>query len=398
MSTQQSRNQCVVKEEEEDFLEEEIGYSAVVSSSSISEDDIDYPLITEQQIREMWDGSEESRKEILSRWFHKRDGRTLITPLIARVITNIKCDEPINNIKDYIKKYEEYVFSGGFRNRNLQETIILKRMIKDMSEGNWQLNGVTIVFSTLWDLINGHHRIATCILSNVNFMTCYSTQINNLYDQAWLSTDNTPSRTILHAAQHLGYENPSEMSLSADMFYKYINCHPLNNRNHEAIRHNYALLSEYAEIFPLLYEVIDFLKEKVYSKKRDSDGDLRDYVTKKAALFAFTIFATCEMEVRGNWNLTKEFIERLHYGRNISTDCPIKKFRQLISGYKLRGSSVKMEYRLHYLSKTFIFWLENRQVQMLRSNKKSAFANRREIKSVFRQTSRSDKDCLFLKD
>lgn len=83
MSTQQSRNQCVVKEE----VEEEIGYS-VVSSSSISEDDIDYPLITEQQIREMWDGSEESRKEILSRWFHKRDGRTLITPLIARVINS----------------------------------------------------------------------------------------------------------------------------------------------------------------------------------------------------------------------------------------------------------------------------------------------------------------------
>lgn len=350
------------------------------------ENELDVPNISNRMATFLWDGTPEMRRLILSKWFHKRDGRTIITPTIGRVGLGIPNDVP-NEIDALITAHCKYVENGGYRNRNANAGLIA-RFKQSIEDNNWHLNGVSINFSNTWDITDSHHRLFSVVLAGVPIKSCYSTRLDNTDHAAWNTTDIGGPRTTKHALEHLGVPVPSETSLVVDLLYKHESTqHVLDNRTNEGIKYKHDVLKEYVNKYPLIEESIHYLNNLSYSRKHKYQ-DLRYYVTKKPGLFSFIVFATAEKKVRGNYDLTKEFFNGIHSGVNLMQNSPITRFRQLIEGKKRVNMKIKLDLVLHHIGKTFSLWLEEKECIQLRANKVHTFPKMDEIEKWFEKTNR----------
>ena len=87
------------------------------------------------------------------------------------------------------------------RNRAIKKFHVAK-LAKDMKNGDWSLNGQTIVFDGNGQLIDGQHRLAACVLSGVPFM---SYVIHGVHDaRAFTTTDVGRVRGASDMATYMG--------------------------------------------------------------------------------------------------------------------------------------------------------------------------------------------------
>lgn len=97
---------------------------------------------------------------------------------------------------------------SGIRNRSLNQSRVL-RYAGDMTAGNWQLNGETLIFSRDGHLMNGQHRMHACVKAGVTISSFVVFGI----DSSLMSTiDQGCSRRISHALEIEGFENGGSLS------------------------------------------------------------------------------------------------------------------------------------------------------------------------------------------
>lgn len=107
--------------------------------------------------------------------------------------------------------------SGG--NRNISQ-VVVDRYAKDMRDGNWKLNGVTIVFDVDGRLIDGHHRLHACIKAGVPFQTYVARGVGN---DVFTTLDCGRHRNVAQLLTIKGVKNYNSVSSSMTIAYKLMN-------------------------------------------------------------------------------------------------------------------------------------------------------------------------------
>jgi hypothetical protein len=83
---------------------------------------------------------------------------------------------------------------------------------RDMTAGNWQVNGEPIIFDANMTLIDGHHRLQACINAGVTFASVVT---RGVAPESNLTIDMGTSRTAADAISFLGYKNASNIQTIA---------------------------------------------------------------------------------------------------------------------------------------------------------------------------------------
>jgi hypothetical protein len=89
---------------------------------------------------------------------------------------------------------------NNLSNRNLSGSRV-DAMVADMLSGNWHLTHQGIAFDDDGNLLDGQHRLAACVKSNVSFKSMVT---RGMSKDACIAVDNTRPRSIVDHARQMG--------------------------------------------------------------------------------------------------------------------------------------------------------------------------------------------------
>lgn len=130
--------------------------------------------------------------------------------------------------------------SMNHRNRSLSERDITK-YAREMSAGNWFMNGETIIFDEDGNLINGQHRLSAIIRSGVTIRVVV---VRGVKKAAFATMDQGKRRSASDVLSSMGEANYSQLAALA-----------------KAIRHYMAGAMKAYTLSPTAHEVIEALEK-----------------------------------------------------------------------------------------------------------------------------------------
>lgn len=98
-------------------------------------------------------------------------------------------------------------------NRSMKRTAIAE----DVRDGNWELNGETIVFSDEGVLLDGQNRLAACIEANKPIVTIV---VRGISAEAQMTIDTGIKRQVADQLKMLGYKDPNFVAAAGTALLK----------------------------------------------------------------------------------------------------------------------------------------------------------------------------------
>jgi hypothetical protein len=102
-------------------------------------------------------------------------------------------------------------------NRHLKPRLV-RRIAKAITEGEWSLNGESIIFDARERILDGQHRLAAIVAAGV---TVQSLVVHGISADAFFTIDSGTARTIQDAAEILGEEEAMEVTRTAKWHWRY---------------------------------------------------------------------------------------------------------------------------------------------------------------------------------
>ena len=120
-----------------------------------------------------------------------------------------------STLRKITPKIAEKMLLKTSQNRKLSRPLI-QRYARDMSAGNWDVNGQPIVISNKGKLLDGQHRLKACIKNNVMF---YSFVTTDIVEEAKLTIDSGKKRTFAHNLQMDNVTNSNHVAATVQTVY-----------------------------------------------------------------------------------------------------------------------------------------------------------------------------------
>jgi hypothetical protein len=180
-------------------------------------------------------------------------------------------------------------------NRNVSQDTV-RNYSRDMEEGNWDLNGGTIVFDEDGRLLDGQHRLLACLKANTPFKTFVTTGVEG---NARLTIDAGKKRTFGNQLQIMGHKNSNALAA--------------------AIQNSYYILAGSLARRLTHHELLSFLEK--YPRLSDSASYIanNNVIVPKPSILAAVHFLATEFSSNPSWyqgegHLADEFASVFHSG------------------------------------------------------------------------------------
>jgi hypothetical protein len=202
------------------------------------------------------------------------------------------------------------------------------RYAQDMLDGNWEINGCTIVLDFDGRVIDGQHRLLACIKAGVSFSSYVA---KGLDPSVMHSIDVGPTRTQSDNLNLLGYKYPNALAAATRVLHQIAEAQPVQSKGYgwrcTKIMGSRTVLVDYIKAHPGLVTSINFCV---------------GYQTHINGWFTMSVLAATHAYLSGvhdaEW--ADEFIESFATGAMLEKASPIYKVRE-----RLRRDSTKVGFK-----------------------------------------------------
>ncbi len=226
-------------------------------------------------------------------------------------------------------------------NRPLSDDLVIAYMV-DMLDGRWQYNGDAIRFDTEGNLIDGQHRLHTCIEAGVPFETDV---IFGLAPEAIRTIDIGRARTAGHIAHLEGVQNAACACAVAALIILHRK-HGIERLNDPRCQPTKTQIVEATRTLPGLEAAV--AKARLLGRK---------IAAPRIVGFSYWAFA------EHNRTLADRFFDELAHGLNLSPDNPVYHLRERLLAN--RRAKAKLP-QLEIVALFFKAWLHYRDGRPLR--------------------------------
>jgi hypothetical protein len=246
------------------------------------------------------------------------------------------------------------LLSRNKSNRPLRDRLV-SLYARDMTQGQWQMNGETVKISKDDELLDGQHRLHAIIKSGKSIRMPV---VRNLGKETFHTIDTGMRRSNAQILQIAGFENTTAMASAA----RFIFLQQISSSERVGMQKNAVTSQEIIDIIkahPLLHR---FMAKYVAGKR--GEAGLRKFLL-SAAVGVFTLFA----EKYGE-SIVELFIDQLISGEGLKKRDPVFELRErMISN---RGAVAKLDHiaQMALLIKSLDAFIHNKTVNFLRWNPK----------------------------
>jgi len=230
---------------------------------------------------------------------------------------------------DFLSRNKE-----NYRSKN--QTAI-KKMERDILNGEWKINGSTISFTTDGCLVDGQHRLFAILKSNISVGALV---VEGLNPDSVITMDNGITRKLSDHLSHNGEVNVKLLSTVIKNLGKYVQGNFFNKT--ESISYSAAMeiLNRYPEI--------------------------RDCVTKfsrKNLITTPSVLAVCyfilKLKHKNNVEMVDDFFDKIIFGNNLSDGEPLLILRNLFISSKIKGGTgLDRKFIASAIVKTWNYYLD----------------------------------------
>lgn len=145
--------------------------------------------------------------------------------------------------------YAKQLLEQNPQNRRLSEALVQK-YAQEMKRGRWEVNGEPIIIDEQGNLLDGQHRCAAIILSQMPLSTVV---VRDVPRERFKTIDIGRSRKLVDVLLISGYKNVSKLAAGARWLYNYIANVPVNTTTsvpelYEFINENRIILEKCTNI------------------------------------------------------------------------------------------------------------------------------------------------------
>lgn len=234
-------------------------------------------------------------------------------------------------------------------NRKLKPAIV-KKYTQDMLSGNWKTNGETIKFSDNGTLLDGQHRLAACVRSNLN-LTSYV--VRSVPAEHFSTIDIGTSRTINDTLGIMKVSEASYVSKALRLIYYW-------EQNHFVHVHvpRSTILGVFAR-HPGLVESANFVRFLTKTHGSVIPGQI--------AVFGHYLFAKADSEKAAT------FFVSLYDGLDLSKNSPVYMLRSRFLRSTSLNYSVSETIKATLLVKAWNMYYTGKEQSFLRYHKGESF-------------------------
>jgi hypothetical protein len=126
--------------------------------------------------------------------------------MLRNIKTTPNCQVTIETITP--EQASNYLGDSIGTQRTIKETLVL-RLIHDLKNDNWELNGAAICFGPNGELLDGQHRLIACMRSGIPIRTVV---VRGLPPSSFATIDSGIARSLADVLHTLGYIHCTAMS------------------------------------------------------------------------------------------------------------------------------------------------------------------------------------------
>lgn len=206
----------------------------------------------------------------------------------------------------------EQMMKHNTRNRNMNENYV-RSLAALMESDNWRVNGDTIKFSDLGDLLDGQNRLAAIILSG---RTQDMFVVRGLEPGAFDTIDTNRPRRAVDMIYMEGYSNPAYVAAGASTLWRMITAAP----GKEKVPPHYIVqtISRYPEV--------------VYWAQKINTSEARRVVS-AASLITALVYLDA---IVGDKPAAEAFLTKIATGENLHKGDPVYALRNRVISHRLR--------------------------------------------------------------
>lgn len=198
------------------------------------------------------------------------------------------------------------------RNRPLT-SVKVRRLIRDLKEGRWRLNGESVIFTNAGDVHDAHHRLTACRDSGVAITSLVAFGIE---PQTFSTVDTGTGRSAADRRSLEGKKNANKLAALSRLVWQWDNGKPPTTAGANVLFYGPSEEELCGATFPEMEQIA-----------AEEDAYYRRFPALAAAQWGFLIFITR----RTCPDRSKEFLERLADGTGLAADSPVLLLRNRLT-------------------------------------------------------------------
>lgn len=200
-------------------------------------------------------------------------------------------------------------------NRHLNNTVVAK-YASDIANGNWQVNGSSIVFSKDGKLLDGQHRLHAIVKAGKPVQTLVITGVDEI---AFETIDTGLKRRVADALHIMGYPQSNALATLAHLTAYFAKHGTLHTGMHYVVPTTQEVLAFVARDGQLM---LDAIRQTVPVQRQFTHS----------SIYAFYYMKLGEINVHDR----DVFFEQLERGENLQEGDPVYALRRVLGNYAAR--------------------------------------------------------------